>query len=53
MGLKWAEESDVYDVGKQDHATKIEISHVVPSLKLMVNKGDPSELGYKGNHEIG
>jgi len=44
---------NVVGIGKQDHTTKIRISHKVPFLKLKVNKGDPTRLGYKGNHEIG
>ena len=40
--------SNVGGIGKRDHATKIEISQVAPSLKLIPSKGDPTGLGYKG-----
>lgn len=39
-------------IWSQEHTTKIEMSHVVPTLKPMANKGDPTGLGYKGNHGI-
>jgi len=44
---------DIYGVGKQDHTTKIGVSHVVPLLKLVANKGDPMRLGYNTNHQVG
>jgi len=40
-------------IGRQDHTTKIGISHVVSALKLMASKVDPIGLGCKGNHKIG
>ena len=40
-------------VEKRDYTTKIGVSHVVPTLKLMASKGDPTGLEYKVNHEIG
>lgn len=52
-GLNEWKGSDVDGVGKQDHVTKIRISHVVATLKLMASKGDPTGLGYKVNHKIG
>ena len=45
--------SDVYGVRKQDHVTKIMVSHVVPLLMPVANKGDPTGLGYKINHQVG
>jgi len=47
------EGSEIYGVGKRDHATKTRVSHVVPLPKLVANRGDPMGLGYKINHQVG
>ena len=44
-GAKMNGRGDVYGVGKQDHTTKIRISLVVPTLKLMASKREPMGLG--------
>jgi len=43
------EGSDIYDIMKWGHTTKIRVSHVAPLLKLVSNKGDSTGLGNKNN----
>lgn len=47
------EGSQIYGIKKQDRATKIKVSHVVPLLKLIANRGNPTGLGYKINYQVG
>lgn len=42
----------MYSLWKQDHATKTGFSHVVSILKLVANRGDPTRLTYKINHQV-